>query len=435
MVIQIFFLIILIITNAFFSGSEMALISLNDNRIKKMAEDGNKKAIMLKKLLGHPSKFLSTIQIGITLAGFLASAFAANSFSIHLVNFIRTTNIPVSEDILNAAALIFITIILSYFTLVLGELVPKRIAMKKAEKISMIVVRPLTIISIIAAPFVKILTLSTNFFVRLIGIDPKKEEEKVTEEEIRFLVDIGGEKGTIQKSEKEMINNVFEFDNINVSDIMTPRVNISALPISATIEEIISFFNTKMFSRIPIYKNAIDHIVGIIHSKDIIRHIANKQRDFILSEVMREPLYVLATKKASNVFNEMQKSNNHIVVVIDEYGGTAGIVTLEDLLEEIVGNIYDEYDEVEKELEIIDDKIMIIDGKMSLDKVSNYLNISLPIDEYETLSGFIIGHIGMIPETLDSLCFEYKGYIFKALKLHRKRITKVQILKQDIINN
>ncbi|NLJ66404.1 MAG: HlyC/CorC family transporter, partial [Clostridiales bacterium] len=266
-------LIILIILNAFFAASEIALISLNDNRIRLKAEEGNKKAIQIKKLLDEPSRFLATIQIGITLAGFLASAFAADSFAGRLVTLIKRTGIQIPEVWLKNISVILITIILSYFTLVLGELVPKRLAMKKAESISNFVVGPLNFLSSVTSPFVSLLTASTNFVVRLFGVDPNVEDEKITEEEIRMLVDIGGEKGTIDQSEREMINNIFEFDNTIVTDIMTHRTDIVAIPRNAELEDVILLVKSEKYSRYPIYEDGIDNIVGVLHAKDLIKYV------------------------------------------------------------------------------------------------------------------------------------------------------------------
>ncbi|NLZ92995.1 MAG: HlyC/CorC family transporter [Firmicutes bacterium] len=417
---------ILIVLNAFFAASEIALISLNDNKIKLMADEGNKKAKLLIKILSEPSKFLATIQIGITLAGFLASAFAAESFAGRLVDLIKITQIPISENVLKTIAVIIITVILSYFTLVLGELVPKRLAMKKAEQISFLAVSPLNFLSAVTSPFVKLLTVSTNFIVRLLGVDPNVDDEQVTEEEIRMLVDVGKEKGTIDESEKEMINNIFEFDNKTVSEIMTHRTDIAGISISSSLKEIIDLVKRKKYTRFPVYEENIDNIIGVLNVKDLIQLLDDNKQDFDLRKIIRQPYFVPASKKNDDLFKDLQSTKTHMAVAIDEYGGTAGIVTIEDLIEEIVGNIFDEYDEEEKEFEKLDENTFIINGATSLERVKDFLKVDLPIEDYETLSGFLIGQLGRIPAEEENPIIEFNGLVFKVEEIVEKRISKVK---------
>ncbi len=427
---EIFILIILVIMNAFFAASEIALISLNDNKIRLQAEDGDKKAKILQNLLTEPSKFLATIQIGITLAGFLASAFASETFAEPLVKFLVSVGVPIPEVWLKTASMLVITMILSYFTLVLGELVPKRLAMKKAEPIARFVASPLQLLSVITAPFVKMLTVSTNFFVRLFGVDPNAEEDQVTEEEIRMMVDVGEEKGAIHVSEKEMINNIFEFNNKTVSDIMTHRTDIAALPIDAGLREVIDFINNEKYSRIPVYQDNIDNIVGVMHSKYVFKFVTNDDTtNFSLKELIRQPYFVPESKRTDELFKELQQNKTHMAIIIDEYGGSAGIVTLEDLIEEIVGNIFDEDDDEEKELEKIDDNTFIIKGSISLDEAQEILGATLPVDDYETLSGFIIGQIGRIPEKGDEPTIEFNELVFKVEEVEEKKVSKVKVCR------
>lgn len=427
MISELMLLVLLIALNAFFAASEIALISLNENKLRYMAEEGNKKASQLLKILGDPSKFLATIQIGITLAGFLASAFAADTFAEPLVELIKKTQIPVSETVLKNIAVIFITLVLSYFTLIFGELVPKRLAMKKTETISFFVVSPLIALSTVTSPFVKLLSVSTNFVVRLFGIDPAAEE-MVTEEEIRMLVDVGEEKGAIDENEREMINNIFEFDNKEVCDIMTHRTEIVGIPITASIKEIMDIVKEAKFTRYPVYEENIDDIIGILNIKDFIQ-LTEDRNDFCLKNIIRQPYYVPSSKKADELFRELQSTKTHMAVVIDEYGGTAGIVTIEDLLEEIVGNIFDEYDEEEKEFEKLDENTFIISGVTSLDRVTEVLDVDLPVDDYDTLSGFIIGQLGRIPEEGETPEVEFEEIVFKVEKVEEKRIARVKACK------
>lgn len=431
MITEIMFLIVLVALNAFFAASEIALITLNDTKIRMMAEEGNKKAKLIKNLLGEPSRFLATIQIGITLAGFLASAFAAESFSGRLVDLIKITGLPISDFWLKTVSMVLITLILSYFTLVMGELVPKRLAMKKAEAISMIAVGPLSLLLKLTSPFVKLLTLSTNFIVRLFGVDPYADEEKVTEEEIRMMVDVGEEKGTIHETEKRMINNIFEFNNKTVSDIMTHRTDIIALPLQANLDEVLILVNTEKYSRIPVYDGNIDDITGLLHTKDLIQYLTDNRNkeNFSLEKIVRQPYFVPASKRTDELFKELQRSRTHIAIIIDEYGGTAGIATLEDLIEEIVGNIFDEDDEEEKLFDKIDDNTFMINGSASLDDVQDYLQVELPTEEYDTLSGFVIGKLGRIPRKEDNPTVEYNGLVFEVEEVDEKRLAMVKVCR------
>ncbi|RFU68959.1 HlyC/CorC family transporter [Peribacillus saganii] len=435
MTAELLVLLVLILLNAFFAASEMALVSLNDNKIKMMADRGDKKALMLQNLLSEPSRFLATIQIGITLAGFLASAFAAGSFAGSLAAALYKLGVPISQELLETISVVVITLVLSYFTLVLGELVPKRLALQKAEAISMMVVTPLTVLSKITAPFVRLLTMSTNLIVRLFGVDPNAEDEHVTEEEIRMMVDVGKEKGTIQASEKIMINNIFEFDNKTVSDIMTHRTNIIAIPIEYGLKETVRIINTEKYTRFPVYENNIDNIIGILHAKDLIQFLEiGDHTSFSLKQMIREPLYVLETKRNDHLFREMQKRNVHMAIAVDEYGGTDGIVTIEDLLEEIVGNIFDEYDEPaleSQQIKKIDQNTFLISGMSNLYDVEKTLKRVLPTQEYDTLSGFVIGQLGYIPGSDEHVSIEYNDMLFIVEEMNDKRIMKIKVQVKD----
>jgi putative hemolysin len=432
---EILVLLVLIILNAFFAASEIALISLNDNKIKLLAESGDKKAKMLQNLLSEPSRFLATIQIGITLAGFLASAFAAGSFAGKLAEVLVELGVPVTRALLETISVVIITLILSYFTLVLGELVPKRLALQKAEAIAYAAVMPLTILSKITSPFVKLLTLSMNVIVRLFGVDPNAENENVTEEEIRMMIDVGKEKGTIQDIEKVMINNIFELDNKTVSDIMTHRTNIVAIPIDITLQETAQIVNVEKYTRFPVYEENIDHIIGVLHVKDLIQFVENcEENRFNLRELIREPYYVLESIRIDHLFKEMQKHNIHMAIAVDEYGGTDGIVTIEDLIEEIVGNIFDEHDELdfnEEDIIKLDENTYLIPGTTNLYEVEDILKVELPIKEFDTLSGFVIGQLGYIPIGDDHPSVEYQNITFAVEEMDELRIMKVRVTVKE----
>lgn len=434
MISEVVFLVILIAVNAFFAASEMALISLNDNKIKLMAEEGHKKAIKLVKLLSEPSRFLATIQIGITLAGFLASAFAAESFADPLVAYLSQFDLPFSLAVVKVSTVVVITIILSYFTLVLGELVPKRVAMNKAESIAFSAVSVLTILSKLTNPFVKLLTASTNFFVRLFGIDPHSIDDDVTEEEIRMMVDVGEEKGAIDEREKIMINNIFEFNNKSAEDIMTHRMEVIAIPSTIDLHKLMRLVKEEQYSRIPVYEDSIDNIIGILYVKDLLKLIGEEtQYEFVLKDYFRKPYLVPKQKKIDELFIELQTAKTHIAIVIDEYGGTAGIVTIEDLIEEIVGNIFDEYDEEEdRELKQIDEITYELSAMIGLDELEEVFDIDLPVDEYDTLNGFLISLYGNLPPKDEITEIRYAHLLFKVVQLTDKRIEKVIVTLENV---
>jgi len=434
---EILFLLLLIGLNAIFAATEIALISLNDNKIKLMAEDGNKKAISLVKLLGEPSRFLATIQIGITLAGFLASAYAAGSFADPLVTFLRNIGLTAPVVVLKPIVVFLITIILAYFSLVFGELVPKRVAMKKAESISFFIVGPLVVMSKITFPFVKLLTISTNFFVRFFGVDPNSIDNDVTEEEIRMMVDVGEEIGSIEKQEKFMINNVFEFNNKIAGDIMTHRVELLSVPIETGLSELVNIINKEHYTRIPVFEGNVDNIIGILHVKDLLKLIDDDglSDSFKLEENIRKPLYISILKKINEIFMEMKLAKSHLAVVLDEYGGTAGIITIEDLLEEIVGNIFDEYDEdIDKELKKIENNIYEASGLISLAELEGTLGVDLPIEDYDTLNGFLISLFDRLPNGESGQSIKFGNVEFMVLKATSKRIEKV-LIKINHVND
>ena len=426
---QIILLILLIALNAFFAASEIAFISLNDAKIDMLAKEGDKKAKKIKKMLENPSKFLATIQIGITLAGFLSSAFASEAFASKLAPVLNSMVPALSINVWNTISIVLITIILSYFTLVLGELVPKRIAMKNYEKIAFATIGIIKAISVMTSPFVKLLTISTNIVSKLFGVS-ETNEETVTEEEIRMMVDVGEEKGTIDKEEKEMINNVFELNDKAVSEIMVPRKDIYAvdmnLSISKVIEEITSDEDFR-YSRIPVYDEDIDYIKGIVYIKDIL--LSTKNKNVKIKNLIKEAYYVPETKHVNELFEELRKNRKQIAIVVDEYGGTAGLVTMEDILEEIVGEIYDEYDEVEKIYEKIDENTYMINGSMGVSEVEKLLEIKIPEGDYDTISGYLIEELGRIPDEKEKPVVETEDVVYKVQKIEDKRIIKIKACK------
>ena len=391
---------ILILINAFFAATEIAVISLNDNKVRKQAEEGDKKAAVMLKLAESPNDFLSTIQVCITLSGFLASAFAADHFAARLSKAITDAGFTLlSTDALNTACLIVITLVLSYFTLVLGELTPKRIAMQNPEKIARFCSGIIVVVQKIFRPIVWLLSISTNAMLRLFRINPRAAGGQVTEEEIRMMVDIGGENGTIQQDERTMIENIFEFNNTIAESVMIHRMDVVAIQVDDTYDEIIQTIQDSGLSRFPVFDDDIDDIVGVLNTRDFLLNAQSKTPK-TLRELLRPAYLVPETVQADALFRDMQKRKVHMAIVVDEYGGMSGIVTMEDLLEEIVGNIYDEFDPAEEsEIVQLEDNLWRCDGTVDLETLADALDIELPLDEeYDTLGGLVFSQFTAIPD-------------------------------------
>ena len=426
--VKLVLLTVLILVNAFFAMSEIAIISLNDAKMEKMADEGHKKAKLVLKLTSNSTKFLSTIQIGVTLAGFLSSASAATSFAEMLTDVI-TKVVDVPQSVIAPVSVVVITLIISYFSLVFGELAPKRIGMQVPEKVAFAVVKPLLVISKITTPFVKFLSLSTNAVVRILGFDPNADEEVVTEEEIRMMVDVGGEKGVIEDTQKEMINNIFEFDDLDAGDIMTHRTDVIAADINTvTLDEFMGLAIEYGRSRIPLYDEDIDNIVGIVCVKDLLKYVGKEVKaKGTLKNIMREPYFIPETKACGELFKEMSSRKIQMAVVVDEYGGTAGILTLEDIVEAIMGNIQDEYDQEDEEISKIDDNTFTVDGTIDIEEIDELIGKALPEGDYETLAGFIMDELQCIPKDGEMNEVIFENVKFTVLKVDDKRIEKIKV--------
>ena len=391
------FIVIVALTgiNAFFSSAEMAIVSINKNKLKILVEEGNRKAIMLENLMKEPSKFLSTIQVGITLAGFFASASAATGLSQYLSIYLRKLGIPYSGQI----SMILITFVLSYITLVFGELIPKRMALKSSEKIALSSVGTIVTVSKIFSPFVKFLTFSTNIILTALKMKEDDIEEKVSKEELRSLVEVGREHGIINEVEKEMIENIIEFDEKVAREIMIPRTKVFLIDKNISVDELFEKKEVEVYSRIPVYEDEADNIVGILFMKDLMIEAYRKGfQNVKLPEIMQEAYFVPETKNVNELFNEMQSEKKHIAILIDEYGGFSGIVTLEDLIEEVMGNISDEFDADDSSIKKLSANKYLINGELSLNDLNDYFHIELESKHYDTLSGLLIEHMGYIPE-------------------------------------
>lgn len=424
LVSQFILILLLTLLNAFFASAEMAIVSVNRNRIKMLADDGDKKASLLADLLEEPNKFLSTIQVGITLAGFFSSASAATGISEVIGASLSQLGIPYAQSI----SLVVITLLLSYVTLVFGELVPKRIALQKSEQMAMLSVRPIVFVSKFAKPFVKLLSLSTNLLLRVIGMSDTDLEEKVSREEIKSLVDAGEEYGVINQIEKEMINSIFDFDDKLAKEVMTPRTEVyminSQLPLS--IEELLE----ENYSRIPVYEGDIDNIIGVLYLKDFLHEAYQVGFENVnLKKLLHRPYFVPECKNIDQLFKELQKSKKHLAVLIDEYGGFSGIVTIEDLIEEVMGDINDEYDEDEPFIRKIDNDTYIVNGLISIKELNDklHLNLDEETEDYDTLGGFLINQIDYIPSETEECMVEYENLLFKVQCVKDKRIETVKI--------
>lgn len=429
---QLFLQAILIFINAVFASAEIAIVSLSDAKLQKMSQQGNKRAKKLAKLTSKPAGFLATIQVAITLSGFLGSAFAAENFSDLIVEWLVGLGVSIKTSTLDTISVIVITIILSYLTLVFGELVPKRIAMRKTESIALGVSGLITVCSTIFAPLVWLLTVSTNLVLKLFGIDPNADDEEVSEEEIRMMVDVGSEKGVIDISEKEMIQNVFEFDDKECGEFSTHRKEIIALNIEDSVEKWDEIITNNSHTLFPVYKDSIDNVLFVLNSKIYFR-IKNRTKEIVKREALSQPLYIPESMCIDVLFAQMKKAHNHFAVVLDEYGGTVGIITMNDLLEQIVGDL--EYDDVEEDEDIVklDENKWQIKGLVSLDDVAHELNIKLPIEEYETFSGYIFGIYCNIPKDGESFSIETDDLIIEVteIKLHTVKTCIVTLKEKE----
>ncbi len=430
MVGSIILLIVLIFLNAIFASAEIAVISMNDAKLKKLTEEGNKKAIKLSKLTEQPARFLATIQVVITLAGFLNSAFAADYFADPLVDLFISQGVPVPRSVLSSVAVIIITVILSYFNLVFGELVPKRIAMKKTESLSLTLAGPLYTISKIFTPLVFLLTVSTNGVLRLIGIDPEESEEQVTEEEIRMMLSEGSQQGTIDQSETEMIQNVFDFNDISVEQICTHRIDVTSLDINDSLETWQGIIFESRHTFYPVYKENTDNIVGILNTKDYFR-MENKSKEEIVKHAIDNPWFVPENMKANVLFQNMKTSRKYIAILIDEYGGMSGLITLHDLIEALVGDLYELEDAVQSpDILQIGENTWEIQGSADLEDVAETLDIELPTEDFDTYNGYVCDVIGRVPANGETFSCETEDLCIQVHTVINHRIGDSTVIKK-----
>jgi putative hemolysin len=423
----------LIIINAVFACAEIAVISINDNKLAKLTATGDKRAIRLTKLTEQPARFLATIQVGITLAGFLASAFAANNFSDRLANRLVGWGVKIPMATLDTISVIAITLILSYFTLVLGELVPKRVAMRHSEKLALALSGLVNSVSSVFSPVVWLLTVSTNGLLRLLGIDPHAIDDDITEEEIRMMVDRGSERGAINHVEKEMIQNVFEFDNKNAEDVMIHRTEVVVLWMDESPEQWEKTIIESRHSIYPVCDETTDNIIGILKTKDYFR-IKDKTRENILKEAVKPAYFVPETVRTDVLFRNMKQSRNHFAIVLDEYGGMNGIITMVDLLEELVGDLEDD-DTLPKQpplIERVDSRTWKVQGVAPLELVSEQLGVKLPEEDYDTFAGLVFGLLGYIPDDGSTPELEEFGLVIKVTEIKDHQLEKAIVYLEQM---
>ena len=418
--------LVLILLNAVFACAEIAVVSMNAAKLAKLKEQGNRNAKCLSKLTAQPSRFLSTIQVAITLAGFLGSAFAADNFAGPIVEALLPLGLPLSKETLHTLSLITVTLILSYFTIIFGELVPKRIAMKKSETISLILARPLWVVYKLFAPLVFLLTISTNLVLRLLRMDPNADEDPITEEEIRLMVDAGNKKGTIDADEKELIKNAFKFDDFTAGELCVHRTEVVMLGLDDSEAEWERIITENPYRRFPIYGDNSDDIRGILDEKDYFR-LSDRSRRSVMKNAVHKPFCVPDSIKADDLFRKMKQEKRYFATVIDEYGGMYGILTMTDLLEALAGNFGEPTDEAEADIKNTGENEWLICGSAPLPEVSEALQIDLPVAEYETFSGYIIGLTGVIPEEDSSFDIETERLKIRIIDVKDRKIKQASV--------
>ena len=434
---MIFLQVFLIALNAVFASAEIAVISINDAKLAQLAAEGDKRALRLARLTSQPARFLATIQVAITLSGFLGSAFAAENFSDGLVSWLVSLGVGVPAATLDAIAVVIITLILSYFTLIFGELVPKRVAMRKAESLALGISGLISTIATLFAPIVWFLTVSTNAVLRLLGIDPNAEEETVSEEEIRMMVDVGTQKGTIDHEEKQFIQNVFEFDDLTAGEIATHRTDLTILWLEESMAEWASTIHNSRHTRYPVCGKSADDVVGILNAEDYFR-LTDRSRACVMERAVEPVYFVPESVKADVLFRNMKGGRHLLAVVLDEYGGMTGIVTINDLVEQLVGDLGDEglCSQPLPPIEALDASTWKIRGEAPLDEVSEALGISLPCNKFDTFNGLVFGALAVIPLDGDTVEVEtcglaihvtsIRGHQVESALVHRKEVPQTE---------
>ncbi|MBF2347023.1 hemolysin family protein [Listeria seeligeri] len=423
-ILQLILIVVLTLLNAFFASAEMALVSLNKNRVRSQAATGDKKAMLLAKLVDDPSKFLATIQVGITLAGFFSSASAATSIAT------RIEPVFGGSSFAKELSIIVVTIVLSYITLVFGELYPKRLALQKSEKIARVSVRPIMAVGVLLRPFVKFLSFSTDILVKITRMEKNTDNEKMTREEMQLLIETGRRDGVIEVEELQMLRGVFEMDNKYAREVMVPRTDAFMVDAETDSEALCDALLSKNYSRVPVYTDDQDSVLGILHMKDFFAEARKSGFENIdVKSLVKEAYFAQETMFIDDLLKNMQRTRNQMAILMDEYGGVAGIVTVEDLLEEIVGEIDDENDVFSDEVKKIDDSTFIVEGRMTLDDFNKMFHVELPSRGVDTVAGFVLTLTGTIPEKDDKVVVEYGSLRFTVEEMNDARLVSVRVEK------
>jgi len=424
----IILIVILVLANAMFAAAEIALVSVRRTRIRQLVEEGSARARTVQRLLDNPTNFMATIQVGITLLGFLASAAAAVKLAEPLSEVIGRVPAPFIANNALGIAVVLVTLAVGLFTLVLGEIAPKSLALQHAEKVSLWLAGPINFLSYIVLPGVAIVSFLSDLIVRPFGGRAKFAAPILTEEELKMLVEAGEEAGALEEEEKEMIHSIFEFTDTIARQVMIPRIDMKCVEVNASLDELLEVIMKYGHTRIPVYEDNVDQIVGIVHAKDLLPVLKEGLHDFDIRQVMRPAYFIPETKKVDELLAEFKRSKIQMAIVRDEYGGTAGLVTIEDLLEEIVGEIQDEYDVEELMIDVIDENTAVVNARMSIDDLNEQMNLDLPeSDEYETVGGFVFGLFGTQPNEGDSVVWE--NVKFTVEKVEGGRLHKIRLVR------
>ncbi|MCD4826147.1 MAG: hemolysin family protein [Acholeplasmataceae bacterium] len=425
MIISVIAIILIITFTAIMSASEVALVVVSDAKVNEDVLNRNKKALKIQKFTDQSKRYLLSIQVIVTLLALVNGAVALDAFYNDVMALFNNL------DWLKPIAMFLITFVLLFVHIVFGRLIPRRLAIKYTDVVAYQTIGLITVIHSFLKPITYLLNKTSVLFGRFVGLKPDEGERRMTEEEIRSIVEVSSRSGNIDEDESEMIQNIFDFSDTIVEEIMTHRTEISSINMRSTRKQIISFVQNERFTRFPVYDKDIDHIIGTIHVKDLLKFLDNDEEKFSLKSLLREPYFVPDSKKTSELFKEMQEQKNHIAIVLDEYGGTAGIVTIEDLIEEIVGNIFDEYDEDEEEIKTINSSTYEIDGLTNIDDVEDEINAGLPVDDYDTIGGFILGQLGRFPNVDEKVVVKYNSFTFEVLETNDNVITKIRVNTPD----
>ena len=422
---QLLILLLLTGVNGFFAGAEMAMVSTSKSKIKRLVDHGDKRAKMVQDFQKDETKFLSTIQIAITFAGFFSSGSAAASLTEPLGGWLNSA-FNVSLVYAEQLAFISVTLLLALFTLIFGELVPKRIALRDPEKSSLSSVRVIKIVSVIFTPIISFLTFSTNLVMKILKMDDEDAEEKVSKEEIKALIRRGQATGTLDNKEVEMINSVIEFNDKVAREVMTPKVNVFSIDSLKPIDNYLPELTEMKYSQVPVYEDDIDNIIGVLRTKDFLKVAVEVGFENVdIKEITKPPYLVPESKNVGELLKEMQVSKIHFTMLIDEFGGFAGIVTLKDLVEEVMGDLEDGHND--PKIQKIDDSTYIVDGLITIDELNDKLDLELSSDNFDTLSGYLIDQIGYIPKEDEDPTIEIENLVFKIENIQHKRLDKVKI--------